>query len=294
MGYAFLSLAAIFWGANYVVGDILVENINPIILSQLRWTLTAILLLGLYFQRIRNDFKLIKKDFRNIFFLAVFGQVLFPLCLYIGLKSTQPINAAIYLSATPALVLFLNRFVFKDFISRLNIVGVILSSFGVLYLVLNGKITELSQLSKINSGDIWAMGSAISWAFYCSFLRIKNKLIAGNSFVMISAVIAAIILVPITGYEVISKSSTVLTFLPTLGNIMGILFLVIFPSWLSYLFWSKGIAAIGATRGEIFTHLVPLSAAILSILFLNQQMHSYHYISAIFIVLGIILCSRKN
>lgn len=35
--------------------------------------------------------------------------------------------------------------------------------------------------------------------------------------------------------------------------VSGLLYLVIFPSWLSYLLWNKGIQAIGATRGEIFS-----------------------------------------
>ena len=71
----------------------------------------------------------------------------------------------------------------------------------------------------------------------------------------------------------------------------GLAYLVIFPSWLAYLFWNKGIAAIGATRGEIYTHIIPLSGGILSILFLHTQPHLYHLLSTLLILTGIAICS---
>ena len=66
---------------------------------------------------------------------------------------------------------------------------------------------------------------------------------------------------------------------------------MIFPSWLAYLFWNKGIAAIGATRGEIYTHIIPRSGGILSILFLHTQPHLYHLLSTLLILTGIATCS---
>ncbi|HBF28125.1 DMT family transporter, partial [Rhizobium sp.] len=77
-------------------------------------------------------------------------------------------------------------------------------------------------------------------------------------------------------------------------SMLGLVYLVIFPSWLSYLLWSKGIAAIGATRGEIFTHLIPLSAGLLSVLFLGVKLSSFHIVSVIAICIGVFLCSKHD
>ncbi|MFO5694149.1 EamA family transporter, partial [Klebsiella pneumoniae] len=74
----------------------------------------------------------------------------------------------------------------------------------------------------------------------------------------------------------------------------GLPYLVIFPSWLAYLFWNKGIATIGATRGEIYTHIIPLSGGVLSILFLHTQPQAWHLFSALFIMLGIVICSLEK
>jgi len=75
------------------------------------------------------------------------------------------------------------------------------------------------------------------------------------------------------------------------GFMLGLAYLVIFPSWLSYLLWNKGIQAIGATRGEVYSHLIPLSGGVFSVLFLNVPLHSFHLVSALFIAMGIALCS---
>ncbi|TGC64041.1 EamA/RhaT family transporter [Salmonella enterica subsp. enterica serovar Wilhelmsburg] len=294
MPYLLLALAAVFWGGNYVIGHVLVSNANPLLLSEFRWLLTAILLLTLYHSSIKKDWKNIKSSLPVILFLAVFGQVLFPLTLYVGLQYTNSLNAAIYMSATPCMVLCINRFIFRDHISYRNCLGVAASTIGVIFLVLQGHILNLSALGNLNKGDLWAMGSALSWALYCSFLRLKNRNISGNSFVAVSSVIGAVIIIPVAVYGFLHDPHFTVSQYLNGGFLSGLIYLVIFPSWLSYVFWNRGILDIGATRGEIFTHIIPLSGGLLSIVFLGTQLHYYHLVSAVLISVGIFLCSRHK
>ena len=138
MPYILLSLAACFWGGNYVVGHILVADVNPIVLSAARWIFTALVLMTLYFRQVAEQWPMMKKSFGTIAFLALCGQVLFPLTLYIGLQYTSSLNAAIYMSTTPAIVLLINKLFFNELISTRNIAGVILSTLGVIWLVSQG------------------------------------------------------------------------------------------------------------------------------------------------------------
>lgn len=293
MPYVMLSLAAIFWGGNYVVGKIMVVNMDPILLSEFRWLLTSIILVIFNFLAIKENINLIIRNKKSIILLAILGQVMFPVALYIGLQYTTSLNAAIYLSSTPGLVLAFNWMFFRDYISKSNIVGVIISTLGVAWLVTKGDITNLQFLEKINRGDYWTMISAVSWAIYCSFLRKKPKEISGNVFVTACAIVGAIILIPFSLINIIYNGAS-LTFAPDFSNVLGMAYLVIFPSWLSYLFWSKGISIIGATRGEIFTHLIPLSAGVLSVIFLQMKLAQYHVVSIFAICIGVFLCSRHG
>lgn len=174
MPYLLLSLAACFWGGNYVIGHLLVAEVNPIVLSAARWVFTALLLMTLYFRQVTEQWPVMKKSFGTIVFLALCGQVLFPLTLYIGLQYTTSLNAVIYMSTTPALVLLINKFFFKERISARNIAGVILSTVCVIWLVSQGDMINARVFAHLNQGDFWTMGSALSWAVYCAFYALNR------------------------------------------------------------------------------------------------------------------------
>jgi drug/metabolite transporter (DMT)-like permease len=294
MPYLLLSLAACFWGGNYVIGHILVEHADPILLSSARWILTALLLMTLYFRQVRGQWPMMKRALPVLSFLALFGQVLFPLTLYIGLQYTSSLNAAIYLSTTPAMVLLINRYIFKERISSRNIAGVVLSSLGVVWLVMQGDLLHLDTLKNLNRGDLWTMGSAVSWAVYCACLRIKPKEIGGNAFVAVSALFGAVVLLPVMVIEVARNGIPAMSEYGNPQFLSGLLYLIIFPSWLSYLLWNKGIQAIGATRGEVYSHLIPLSGGLFSVMFLNVTLHPFHLVSTLLIICGIALCSKSS
>lgn len=294
MPYLCLALAAMFWGGNYVVGHLLVAHNNPFILTQARWLFTAMLLCGLYWHSIQRNWSLIRKNFPIVVMLSLFGQVLFPLTLYIGLQYTSSLNAAIYMSTTPAMVLVINALVFKEHIHGNSIWGVVFSTLGVVFLLAKGQLSGLAGLTHLNRGDLWTMGSALSWAFYCAFLRLKNKQINGQAFVGVSSLLGAVILIPVTAIALFVHWPLSITAYLQWGFLLGLGYLIIFPSWLSYVFWNKGIGDIGATRGEIYTHIIPLSGGIFSIWFTAVTLHWYHLVSAGLIIFGIWLCSKKR
>ncbi|VDZ70783.1 membrane protein (plasmid) [Klebsiella aerogenes] len=283
-----------FLGGNYVVGHLLVRLIDPVLLSSARWILTAILLVALYHRQINNQWVAMRRGFHIIIMLALFGQVLFPLTLYIGLQYTSSLNAAIYLSTTPTLVLMINKMIFKEKISTKNVTGVIISSFGVVWLILQGDLWHFNTLKQLNRGDLWTMGSAASWAVYCAFLRLKPRDLGGNAFVAISATIGAVVLAPVLFFSIAKNGMSELTEFNHSNLAIGLLYLIIFPSWLAYLLWNKGIQVIGATRGEVFSHIIPLSGGLFSVLFLNAPLHFYHLVSMLLIICGIALCSGKS
>lgn len=293
MPYLLLTLAACFWGGNYVVGHLLVNYIDPFLLSFARWSITAFLLIIIYYRQICEQWMDMRRCFHIIIFLALFGQVLFPLTLYTGLKYTSSLNAAIYLSTTPVFVLLINKIFFKEKIAVRSLSGVIISSLGVIWLIIKGDVWNIDTLKNLNCGDLWTMGSSVSWAVYCAFLRLKPREVGGNAFVAISAIIGAIIHLPIFFFAVSKTGLPALTEFSKIGLILGFIYLIIFPSWLSYLLWNKGIQAIGATRGEVFSHLIPLSGGLLSVLFLNAPLHLFHLFSTSLIFCGIVLCSAE-
>lgn len=236
MPYLLLTLAALFWGGNYVVGHILVQGADPILMTEARWALTAILLVLLYQRQIRDSRLLFRQNAPTLLILTLCGQVSFPLTLYIGLQSTSALNAAIYMSATPCMVLIINRLIFRDRVSARNWWGVLFSTAGVLLLLLHGNLTSAEGLKGFSQGDLWAMGSALSWAVYCSLLRNKDRRIPANAFVAVSSLLGALILLPVVIFWLWRHPATSFASYHDISFLTGLAYLVIFPSWLAYLF----------------------------------------------------------
>lgn len=115
---------------------------------------------------------MIRQHWRILTALSLLGIVIFPVFLYQGLQTTTSLNASIYLAVVPIFVLFLNRLVFGDPINFTGLTGALFSFVGVLWLLSRGDIQRLTQL-EVNQGDLWALGSALSWSIYCCLIRIK-------------------------------------------------------------------------------------------------------------------------
>ncbi len=106
-----------------MVGHVLVQGVDPILMTEARWALTALLLGLLYRRQIAASRHLLRENAPAVLVLTLCGQVSFPLTLYIGLQTTSALNAAIYMSATPSMVLLINRLIFRDPVSARNWLG---------------------------------------------------------------------------------------------------------------------------------------------------------------------------
>ena len=69
----------------------------------------------------------------------------------------------------------------------------------------------------------------------------------------------------------------------------GLVFVSLFPSVLSYLFWNRGITLIGANRAGLFLNLVPILTAVMAYLFLGEILAWYHFAGLALVIGGMLL-----
>ncbi len=74
MPYLLLTLAALFWGGNYVVGHVLVQGVDPILMTEARWALTALLLGLLYRRQIVGSRHLLRANAPAVVVLTLCGR----------------------------------------------------------------------------------------------------------------------------------------------------------------------------------------------------------------------------
>ena len=75
---------------------------------------------------------------------------------------------------------------------------------------------------------------------------------------------------------------------------MILFYVVLFPGLISFIFWIKGVALIGANRAGIFLHMLPILSAIMAMIIFNEKFMLYHMLGAVFILTGILLSNKKN
>ncbi|MCK3658490.1 RhaT protein [Pasteurellaceae bacterium Pebbles2] len=292
LGYLSLMLATLFWGGNFVLGKLLSNAIPPITLTYIRWLPALIILATLFYRPTKQAFRTIKSAAGVMWSLGVLGVILFPATLYQGLKTASVLNASLYLAVVPVLVILLNRWVFKEKIKPLILLGAIISLIGVVWLLSQGELQRLAHLH-INQGDLWTMSSAISWAIYCCIIRLRPTNISNTAFLTALVGFGVLTITPFFLYEFWQSSAEILKNLTAL-QWAGTAYLVIGPSILSYAFWNFGIAIVGSAKGAVMTNFTPIFAAFFSILILNEEIQPFHIISAILIIAGIVICGYKK
>lgn len=210
--------------------------------------------------------------------------------MYIGLTTTTATNAFIINSSIPILILILSYIIFKQQTTKIQTLGIVLSTLGVLYLILQGDISNILSLS-FNSGDLWILSSSFSWALYSIFVKYRPIELTNFEFISTIVLLGFIILLPIylyQGYSLDHELYLVSTYYLEFGYVS------IFASIASYYLWNQGVKEIGANKTGQFTHLMPIFGTILAYIFLDEILKVYHIIGIIFIAVGIYLTLFKN
>ncbi len=280
-----LVLCVLFWSGNFIVGRSIHEDVGPMQLALFRWAGAAIIVLPIFVKSFSHIRSAVKSHFFILSLLALLGITAFNTLLYVGLQTTIATNALLINSFVPVLILVFSYFILKISVSVKQSVGIFLSTFGVIFLIIKGEVASLS-LIEINNGDFWVIASSVSWALYSVLVRFKPKGL--NDFEYFTAIVYIGLFWLVLIYS--SMDHSPMTDLMLFENYYPqFLYVAIFPSVISYYFWHQGIKEIGANKTGQFTHLMPLFGAILAYLYLDERLHAYHFIGAFLIAVGIYL-----
>jgi drug/metabolite transporter (DMT)-like permease len=153
------------------------------------------------------------------------------------------------------------------------------------FIVLKGTLNNISHLD-LNTGDIFIISATLTWALYSVLLKYKSLPLDAIQFFTLMVVLGFLIMLPLYLFSTQSIENDLIRVQQN-GEI--ILYMAIFPSILSFLFWNKGILEIGADKTGQFTHLMPIFGTLLAYFFLGETIELYHFVGLLFIFLGIYL-----
>lgn len=285
--YLLLALANLFWAGNWIVGRGMRADVPPIALSFWRWIIALACLLPLAWPYLRRDRALLVAGWRSLAVLGILGTCLYNALTYLGLQQTEAINGLLLNSFIPIVIVAL-AWIFQG--KRLRggeAVGIAASFTGVLTIVARGDPRNLLLLT-LNLGDIWILLSVVAWAVYTLLLP-KRPAAHPLAFLFAIAAIGVVATLPIYLWEIASGRHIN----DSVGAWLAIGYAGVFPAFLGFIFWNKGVEQVGASKAGLFIHLLPAFGILLAALFLGERLLSFHFAGIALIFGGIFLTMRR-
>jgi drug/metabolite transporter (DMT)-like permease len=290
LAYLLLTLSALFWAGNFIVGKFAtLFEIPPLTLNVFRWLSVWLILMPFTYKEIYNNLPYIKKNWLVISFMGLITISTFNSVVYFALNHTQVINAVLVLAAIPVATIIFSSYMNIEKTNNFQLFGLFLSIIGIGSIISNGDIQKIISLN-FNKGDVWMLVCVITWALYSTLLK-KNKF-KFSQFTLIQLMVSAglIFLIPQLFYE----KSIGLEVNFNKAFFIILFYVVVFPAIAAYYCWQKGVEIIGPNRASMFIQLMPLFSAVMAVIIFREKFELYHFAGAAFIVSGIYLSNIKT
>ena len=288
--YLLLSLTSLFWSLNWVIGRAIVGHVTPLTLTFIRWLVAVAVMMPFAWPQVRTHWPVVRRNWRVIAWLGFWGTGLHNAFAYVGLQYTTATNGVILNSSIPILIILLGWLVYRETITRIQTLGVAISLAGILTIIARGDPAVLAQL-EMNKGDLIVLFGMVFWAAYTVFLRMKPAELPGLAMLACCGVVGVALLFPLMLVEMLFLGGHV-EFTP--ATVAAMFYVGIFPSFVGYVFWNRGVSEVGPTIAGLFVHLMPAFGALLGWLFLGERIHLFHVVGIALNFAGIALTTRGH
>ena len=285
--YLLLSLTSLFWAGNIVLARFVAGHVPPMTLSCVRWIGSFLMLMPFAWPHLKQDWPALRARLPLMVALSATGFAFNNAISYWALQYTEALNALLIQSSGPLFVALWALALFGVRLTWAQLAGITISLLGVLIILLRGDLAALVSI-RFNRGDVMFAGAVLSFGLYSALMTRRPKT---HQLSLISFTIGcgALLLLPFSVWEF----STGATLKPDALTVATVIYVMIFPSALAYLFFNRGIALIGPNRASPFLHLVPVFGSAMAILLLGEQPRLFHLTGYALVLAGVVIASRQ-
>ena len=276
-----LFLATLGWGSNTIASRLAVGEVSPMLLIFFRWGFVVVILLSLYWRQMIDEWPIIRPRLKWLLIMGGCGLSLFNAFFYIAAHSTTAVNLGIIQSTMPGMILLGSFMFFGDRINRLQFSGLLLTLLGVGVIVTQGSLEQLMQLT-FNHGDLLMIFACSFYAMYTVGLKRRPK-ISGMVMLAYFSVAAFLMTIPLMIFE----SFIYGTVMPGVKGFAIVCYIAIVPSFLSQIFFMRGVDLIGPGSAGLYANLVPIFSAIMAVLLLSEEFALFHLAAMLLVFAGI-------
>ena len=277
-----LFLAILFWAGNVVVARAVSDSLPPLWMTCGRWALASLLLCPLAARALCAEWRDLWACRWRLLWLAAMGISANNALIYLGVAQSGATSAAALQTMTPIWIVLLSAM--HQRLPWSTWAGVALAGFGALLIAVHADWQNLGS-ALLGSGGLWLLAASLCWALYTtSVVRLPQRLDAG-ALLAIQALLGALLLLPLACWY---EPQTSLASLKG-SDWLALVYLGVFPSVLAYAFYRRAAQQLGVAFAGNSMNLLPLLSALLSVVFLGEQLQGFHLLGFVAIMLGLAL-----
>ena len=288
LAFSLLFIQPIFMASNLIVARGGVEHVPPISLAFWRWTVVVLILLPFTFSFLIKNSKIIKKEFKKLFFLGAMGCGVCGAFPFLAGETTTVTNMGIIYTSSPIFIILILAIFFNEKVNLIKIIGLVSCLLGVFAIIIKGDFNLLLNLN-FTIGDLWMLAAAIGWALYSIYLFYwKSKLPIFQRFTLV-AFFGAISLFPFYIIEEVAVQRTLFNS----QFFLWVLFAAISPGIIAFTLYTQAQKSLGASLTGFTLYVFTIYAAIYGFIFFDEKLESFHYLGTVLVFFGVYL-AKKN
>ncbi len=283
MPMLFPLLAVLIWSVNAIVSKMSASAIDPAAISFYRWLLALLIMTPFVLPGVVRSRRTVFRQWWRLLVLGLLGMVLYQSLAYYAAHSVTAVFMGILNSLIPLLTVLLSIVVLRAVPTLGVLLGALLSFGGLIWLVSEGHPRVLIERG-MGSGEIMMIGASASYALYGVLTKRWAIPLPNWQSLYIQVAFGVVLLLP--GFLLAPDISL------TARNIPLVMFAGIAASLAAPYLWIQGVMRLGANTASIFMNLAPVFTAVIAVLFLREDLHSYHVIGGGITLFGVILAQR--
>lgn len=282
-------IACVIWASTYVLSKTIASSTTPIEISFWRWVIALIVIYPFAKTYLKTDFAKIKSNLRLYFYLGLLAACIYNVLFFKAAHYTNANNLSILSTSSFLWTLILAAFLKIEKITKIKLIGCIISFIGVIEVVSKGSFKNVINLN-LNFGDILMLIACLCWGIYGVLLKKTSKDINQISLIFIIAFIGFACLLPLFILQTILVGTSPFNF----TNIFTYIYVGIFVSAVAWYCYNSCVNIIGPINTSMIFFLLPVFGAVMSYLIIDEMLYSYHAIGFMLIVGGIVISNFRE
>lgn len=290
LAYACLALSMSLVGSYVALSKPLVAAIPVFLLAWLRFGIGGLGMLH-WLRKPANEAPLAPRTRKLLFLESFLGNFLFSICMLFGVSMTSAVSAGVIMAAIPAVVALLSWAFLREPITGRIWTAIACAGAGI----------GLLAVAKPHEGG--GAGGQHAWL---GNLLVFAAVVCEASYAVIGKALTGVLgpkritaLINLWGFALVTPFGLYAAASFDFGSVRpGIWLLLLFYSlaasiWTVWL-WMTGLKAVPAAQAGVFTVMLPVSAALVGVLFLGESLGGLQLLAFLAALAGVVLATAPG